>query len=113
MKDMMTKRPMLAFIVVSVIATLVSAWLLNPTLGPVALFTNASAAALALKAVTALLILGAGASLTFIAMRLATDPRALGLVPAGAGYTSGRRLSIHAASGPVMRTADQARYQGS
>src|SRR4051794_8506717 len=108
MKDMMTKRPMLAFIIVSVIATLVSAWLLNPILGPVALFTNASAAGLALKLLTVLLVLGAGAALTYIAMRLATDPRALGLVPAGAGYTPGRRLSINAAGTPVMRTADQA-----
>jgi SpoVK/Ycf46/Vps4 family AAA+-type ATPase len=107
MKDMMTKRPMLAFIIVSVVATSISAWLLSPTLGPAALFASAGTAALILKIMVALLVLGAGAALTYIVMRLATDPLALGLVPAGAGYTPGRRLSV-SSQGRVLRNADQA-----
>lgn len=107
MKDMMSKRPMLAFLIVSVLATLLSAWLLNPTIGPAALFSGASGAALALKIVAVLLIIAAGAALTYLAMRLATDPLALGLVPAGAGYTAGRRLSVNSAT-PIRRSADEA-----
>jgi SpoVK/Ycf46/Vps4 family AAA+-type ATPase len=107
MKDLMTKRPMLAFVIVSVTATVISAWLFNPTYGPAGLFVSATGSAIALKIITALLVLGAGGALTFIVMRLATGPEALGLVPAGATYTPGRRLSTHS-SVPQQRTADQA-----
>ena len=107
MKDLMTRRPMLAFVIVSVTATLISAWLLNPSIGPAALFGGATAGALTLKIVTALLVVGAGAALTYIMMRLATGPAAFGLVPAGATYTPGRRLSTRSAA-PQLRTADQA-----
>ncbi len=107
MKDLMAKRPMLAFVMVSVIATVISAWLLSPSVGPAALFGSATGGALALKIVTALLVLGAGAALTYIVIRLATGPEALGLVPAGATYTPGRRLSTRSAV-PQQRTADQA-----
>ncbi len=109
MKDMMSKRPMLAFLIVSVVATLLSAWLLNPTIGPAALFAGASGTALAIKLATVVLIIAAGAALTYVAMRLATDPQALGLVPAGAGYTPGRRLAARSSSAtPAGRSADEA-----
>ena len=86
---------------------MISAWLLSPSIGPAALFGGATGGALALKIVTALLVLGAGAALTYIVIRLATGPEALGLVPAGASYTPGRRLSTRSAV-PQQRTADQA-----
>jgi hypothetical protein len=111
MKDFLVKRPMLGFFIVAVSATLVSAWLMNPQAGPLALFSGANATANILKLAAALLILGIGAALTYLAMRLATDPNALGLVPAGAGYTPGRRLTVvsHSTTGKSMlRSADEA-----
>ena len=38
MNDLMSKRPMVAFIIVSVVATLLSAWVMNPSIGPAAFF---------------------------------------------------------------------------
>jgi SpoVK/Ycf46/Vps4 family AAA+-type ATPase len=110
MKNFLTKRPMLGFFVVAVAATIVSAWLLNPQAGPLALFSGANAQATVLRALAALLILGLGAALSYVAMRLASDPQAMGLVPAGAGYTVGRRLSVSpsAAAKPLLRSADDA-----
>jgi SpoVK/Ycf46/Vps4 family AAA+-type ATPase len=107
MKELMTKRPMLAFVIVSVTATVISAWLLNPSYGPLALFAGAGGGGLALKFAIVLLVLGAGAATTYIAMRLATGPEALGLVPVGASYTPGRRLTT-TSTVPLARTADQA-----
>ena len=107
MKDLMAKRPMLAFVIVSVTATVISAWLLSPSIGPAALFGGATGGALTMKIATALLVLGAGAALTYIVIRLATGPEAFGLVPAGASFTPGRRLSTRSAV-PQQRTADQA-----
>jgi SpoVK/Ycf46/Vps4 family AAA+-type ATPase len=106
MKDMMIKRPMLAFLIVSVSAALISAWLLNPNYGIAALFTSTTGSLGTVKIITAALVLGAGAAFTLIATRLATSPSAIGLVPASASYTPGRRLSTRS---PIpQRTADQA-----
>ena len=58
-----------------------------------------------------MLILLAGAAITYIAWRLGGDPTAMGLVPAGAGYTVGRRLTVtspNSATRIVTRTADDA-----
>jgi SpoVK/Ycf46/Vps4 family AAA+-type ATPase len=106
MKDMMTKRPILAFTLVSVLATLISAWVLNPNAGPFALFSGP----LGLKLLLAALVLSAGAALSYVAMRLATGPEAFGLEPAGPSYTPGRRLDVAGGANgtPNVRTADQA-----
>jgi len=106
MKDLMAKRPMLAFLIIAVAASVISAWLLNPTIGPAALFTG-SAGGVVLKILTSLFILGGGAALTYVVMRLATGPEALGLIPVGATYTPGRRLGSGASAAQV-RTADNA-----
>ena len=64
------------------------------------------------KTVAAVLIVLAGAAITYIAWRLGADPAAMGLVPAGAGYTVGRRLTrVRCRIQPtkiVTRTADDA-----
>jgi SpoVK/Ycf46/Vps4 family AAA+-type ATPase len=106
MKDMMTKRPILAFTIVSVLATVISAWVMNPSAGPLALFSGA----VGLKLLTALLVLSAGAAISYLAMRLATGPEVFGLEPAGPAYTPGRRLPLAggAADAPHVRTADDA-----
>jgi hypothetical protein len=108
MKNMMTKQPILAFTMVSVLATVISAWVMNPTAGPLALFSGA----VGLKLLTALLILSAGAAISYLAMRLATGPEAFGLEPASPTYTPGRRLQIagagSAAGATRLRSADQA-----
>ena len=110
MTKFFTERPMLGFLVVSVVAALLSAWLLNPQAGPVgavtALFTGLSAVKLA----GTVLILLTGAAVSYIAWRLASDPTAMGLVEAGNGFTVGRRLTVSqgGAGRPAARTADDA-----
>ena len=111
MNKFFTDRPMLGFLIVSVVATLLSAWLMNPQSGPIGAISGLFAGLSALKVAAALLILIAGAGITYVAMRLATDPNALGLVPAGSGYTPGRRLTVStsASTGKApARTADDA-----
>ena len=111
MSKFFTDRPMLGFLVVSVLAALISAWVLNPQSSPIdsvkAMINGLNFA----KATAALLILLAGAGITYIAWRLASDPTAMGLVPAGAGYTVGRRLTVtlpDSTTKIVTRTADDA-----
>ncbi|WP_246784826.1 AAA family ATPase [Bradyrhizobium sp. S69] len=48
----------------------------------------------------------AGVAMTYVAMRLASDPTGFGLVPVGEGYTVGRRLNVDSASVSV-RSADE------
>lgn len=107
MKDMMSRRPMLAFTLVSIVATVISAWVLNPSLGPFALMSKAVSGASFWKVLAALLIIAAGAGLTYVMIRLATSPEAMGFVPAAGGLTPGRRLAV-GAKGKAMRTADEA-----
>lgn len=97
---------MLSFFIVAVAATVVSAWILNPQYGPLALFAGGMTWATVLRAASVLLIFLVGTALTYVAMRLATDPQAFGLVPAGQSYTPGRRLNI-LSSVPAVRTADE------
>jgi hypothetical protein len=105
MKRFLADRPMLGFFLVAVAATVVSSWILNPHSGPLALFTGGITwtAALKLGGVALIFLLGGG--LTYIAMRLASDPRGFGLVPIGQSYTPGRRLNA-TSSVPAARTAD-------
>jgi SpoVK/Ycf46/Vps4 family AAA+-type ATPase len=106
MNGFMAKRPMLAFFIVGVAAAVVSTWILDPKAGPMALVSGGMTWALALKLAMVFLILIAGATLTYVAMRLASDPSGFGLVPAGEGYTPGRRLNV-ISSVPAVRGADE------
>jgi len=107
MKDFMSKRPMLAFLIVSLIASVISAWVINPMGGPATWFSGPSGTAIAIKLAAAALILSIGAAVTYVAVRFALEPGAFGLVPAGAGYTPGRRLNVESST-PLQRTADEA-----
>jgi SpoVK/Ycf46/Vps4 family AAA+-type ATPase len=108
MTDFLSKRPMLAFFIVSILASVVSAWVINPGSGPAAWFAGANWVAIAIKLAIAALILSVGAALTYVAVRFALEPTVFGLVPAGAGYTPGRRLNVDLSSAPVQRTANEA-----
>ncbi len=102
----MSKHPMMAFLIVSVAASVISAVLMSG--GVTAMFAKASADALALKLGLVVLVLLLGASLTYASMRLAIEPGAFGLVPAGAGYTPGKRLTVTATPQTKQRSADEA-----
>src|SRR5262249_12922096 len=95
-------RPLLGFFVVVVAATVVAAWMLNPKSGPLALFGTMTWPTIFL--LLALFVTGAG--ITYVAMRLASDPTGFGLVPMGEGYTLGRRLSV-IDSVSAVRSADE------
>ena len=105
MKDFFRRRPLLGFFIACVAATVVSAWILNPKSGPWALFSGGMTWATAITLIVVFLIFIAGAALTYVAMRLASDPTGFGLVPAGQGYTVGRRLNV-VSSGLAIRNAD-------
>ena len=94
MKDFFRKRPMVSFFTVLVAATVVSTWLINPKTGPLALVSGGMTWATAITLFVVFLIFIAGAALTYVALRLASDPTGFGLVPAGQGYTPGRRLNV-------------------
>lgn len=111
MMKFFTERPMVGFLIVSIVGTLVSTWLLNPSAGPIGAVSAMLTGLGPLKITAAVLILTAGAGMSYIAARLATDPTALGLVPVGAGYSPGRRLTISASNTMATtaeRTADDA-----
>jgi SpoVK/Ycf46/Vps4 family AAA+-type ATPase len=105
MKGFFANRPMLGFFIVAVTAAIVSTWILNPQSGPWALVSGGMTWATALKLIVVFLIFLAGAGLTYVAMRLASDPTGFGLVPAGQSYTPGRRLNV-TSSVALVRTAD-------
>lgn len=86
---------------------MISAWLLNPAAGPLALLSG-TGPALAYKLSALALIFVAGGSLTLIGTRLASPAEALGLVPAAGRYTPGRRLVITPQSASAVRSADDA-----
>ena len=73
MRRFILERPMVGFFVFAVAATVVSAWIINPKEGPVAWLVQAAGSVdqLTLKAAAAAAILCVGASLTYIAWRLA------------------------------------------
>ncbi|MBV8167556.1 MAG: AAA family ATPase, partial [Alphaproteobacteria bacterium] len=106
MKRFFRNHPLLGFFVVVVAATVVSTWILNPKSSPLALLSGGWTLAGTLMLLAVLMIFLAGAGLTYTAMRLAGDPSGFGLVPAGQGYTPGRRLNVASSVAPV-RGADE------
>ena len=65
---------MLAFLIVLVAATVISSWILNPDSGPINWVKQLSGSELAMRALGALAVIVAGASITYVAARLATKP---------------------------------------
>ena len=73
MKRFFAERPMVAFFIAAVAATVVSAWIINLKEGPLAwlIYAGGSVDQLTLKVLAAAAILCVGASVTYIAWRLA------------------------------------------
>src|SRR5215471_7010716 len=73
MKRFFAERPMVAWFIVAVAATVISAWIINPPEGALAWLIHAgkSVNQLTLRVLAAAAILCVGASVTYIAWRLA------------------------------------------
>ena len=102
MKNFFRNHPMVGMCIAMIVAALATQWILNPKSGPFSALTWANS--LTIGAV--LLIMLAGVAMTYVAMRLASDPTGFGLVPAGEGYTVGRRLNVEFAA-LTVRSADE------
>ena len=102
MKNFFRNHPMVSMCIAMLVAAVATQWILNPKSGPFSALTWANA--LTIGAV--LLIMVAGVALTYVAMRLASDPAGFGLVPVGEGYTPGRRLNVDSPAASV-RSADE------
>ncbi|HLG85347.1 MAG TPA: AAA family ATPase [Bradyrhizobium sp.] len=102
MKNFLRNYPMVGLCFAMIVAAIATQWILNPKTGPLSALTWSNA--LTIGAV--LLIMAAGVAMTYIAMRLGSDPTGFGLVPAGEGYTVGRRLNV-ASSAVAVRNADE------
>jgi len=102
MKNFFRNHPMIGLCIAMIVAVVATQWILNPKSGPLSALTWANS--LTIGAVV--LIMLAGIALTYVAIRLGSDPSGFGLVPVGEGYTVGRRLNVnsHAVS---VRTADE------
>jgi len=93
---------MVSMCIAMLVAAVATQWILNPKSGPFSALTWANS--LTIGAV--LLIMVAGFALTYVAMRLGSDPAGFGLVPLGEGYTPGRRLNVDSPAVSV-RSADE------
>ena len=102
MKNFFRNNPMVGMCVAMIVAAVATNWILNPRSGPFSALTWANA----LTVGVVLLIMVAGVAMTYVAMRLASDPAGFGLVPVGEGYTVGRRLNVDSPSVSV-RSADE------
>ncbi len=102
MKNFFRNNPMVGMCVAMIVAAVATNWILNPRSGPFSALTWANS----LTVGAVLLIMMAGIAMTYVAMRLASDPAGFGLVPVGEGYTVGRRLNVDSPSVSV-RSADE------
>src|SRR5712691_7438723 len=102
MKNFFRNHPMVGMCIAMLVAAVATQWILNPKSGPFSALTWANS--LTIGAV--LLIMMAGFALTYVAMRLGSDPTGFGLVPVGEGYTPGRRLNVDSPAMSV-RSADE------
>ena len=102
MKNFFRNHPMVGMCIAMLVAAVATHWILNPKSGPLSALTWANS--LTIGAV--LLIMMAGFALTYVAMRLGSDPTGFGLVPLGEGYTPGRRLNVDSPAMSV-RSADE------
>ncbi len=102
MKSFFRNHPMVGMCIAMLVAAVATQWILNPKSGPFSALTWANS--LTIGAV--LLIMMAGTAMTYVAMRLASDPTGFGLVPVGEGYTVGRRLNVNSQT-VTVRSADE------
>src|SRR5215813_5621301 len=102
MKNFFRNHPMVGMCIAMMVAAIGTQWILNPRSGPFSALTWANS--LTIGAV--LLIMVAGFALTYVAMRLGSDPTGFGLVPVGEGYTPGRRLNVDSPT-LTVRSADE------
>jgi S1-C subfamily serine protease/SpoVK/Ycf46/Vps4 family AAA+-type ATPase len=102
MKMFFRNHPMISMCIAVLVAAIATQWILNPKSGPFSALTLANS--LTIGAV--LLIMVGGIALTYVAMRLGSDPSGFGLVPLGEGYTPGRRLNVNS-SAISVRSADE------
>jgi SpoVK/Ycf46/Vps4 family AAA+-type ATPase len=102
MRNFFRNHPMVGMCTAMIVAAVATQWILNPRSGPFSALTFANA--LTIGAV--LLIMMAGFAVTYVAMRLGSDPTGFGLVPVGEGYTVGRRLNVDS-SAVSVRSADE------
>jgi stage V sporulation protein K len=111
MQSFLTPRFIMTFIFIGVVSAGISAMLFSPQVGFLNWVTGFFTAITPLRFFGVVLTLLMAASLSYTAARLGADPTASGLVPAGSGYTYGRRLSTDRGTGEtrlVSRTADDA-----
>jgi S1-C subfamily serine protease/SpoVK/Ycf46/Vps4 family AAA+-type ATPase len=102
MKSFFRNHPMVGMCAAMIVAAVATNWILNPRSGPFSALTWANS----LTVGAVLLIMMAGVALTYVAVRLASDPTGFGLVPIGEGYTAGRRLNVDSL-GVSVRSADE------
>ena len=102
MKNFFRNNPMVAMCAAMIVAAVATNWILNPRSGPFSALTWANS----LTVGAVLLIMVAGVALTYVAMRLGSDPTGFGLVPLGEGYTVGRRLNVDSPA-VTVRSADE------
>jgi SpoVK/Ycf46/Vps4 family AAA+-type ATPase len=102
MKNFFRNNPMAGMCVAMIVAAIATNWILNPKSGPLSALTWANSITVG----AVLLIMMAGVAMTYVAMRLASDPTGFGLVPVGEGYTVGRRLNVES-SAVTVRSADE------
>src|SRR6516225_3395370 len=102
MKNFFRNHPIVGWCIAMIVAAVATNWILNPTSGPFSALTWANS----LTVGAVLLIMVAGVAITYVAMRLGSDPTGFGLVPLGEGYTVGRRLNVDSPALSV-RSADE------
>jgi SpoVK/Ycf46/Vps4 family AAA+-type ATPase len=102
MKNFFRNHPMVGLCIAMLVAAIATQWILNPKSGPFSALTWANSLTIGVV----LLIMMAGFALTYVAMRLGTDPTGFGLVPLGEGYTPGRRLNVDSPTVSI-RSADE------
>lgn len=110
MQNVLSLRLVITFILIGVASAAISALLFSQH-GLFEWMRNFFSMMTPLRLLGVVLTILAAAGISYVAARIGADPVALGLIPVGAGYTNGRRLSIDPATGKtnlVQRTADDA-----
>jgi AAA+ superfamily predicted ATPase len=107
MKGFFANRPMISFVIAAVIASVISAWILNPQSGPIGWFSGGFSLAVVIKIGTIVAVLLAGLSLTYIVVRLAQGAAAAAWVP-GAGAAAGSVRMLKVPPKTSARTVDAA-----